>query len=836
MSGKRKSVLISRIMKKELDHWQSRELDFSSEEEIGEAVAEEVQKASARTPTKPQESSIQGHSGDLLTCFQSMIDQVQKSSERRERELMKKIESMEIKALSRAAAGDSIDSMVMDPVRIKGAFRPHEERIRMAMAKVRKALDAPPNRIIIDTHLASLKKQEERFKTFVEERVDWMEGGELKDQIQIIAREICEECESIDIEARSHLTKLKKKEDEESRAGALAAGFSPPSFNGNPLSFPCFWEAFEAKVHSNPLVSRFYKMQYLIDALKGPAADSLMGMPTTAEHYDDAIQVVRERFGRNRLIFRHINHSILEQEKPGASDFKALRAMRDTFCNRLTAIRSQKVEPTVEMLLMPIMESKLPKEIREEWELKITQEIEKDEFATEKQFLAFLTAKVESKEAAVDMKAGGTDNREDKKREKPMNAGVQRFFSSQTLIAGSEGQAGRCCPCCERNHTILECQKFQDMDVNTRWNEFRTNPRMFNVCLRCLGWRLCPGGHGRFCHKVCSVEVCGRNHHALLHGEVRVEDLRVERTSALMTSPKTLRDAPLLTPSLVQNGRILPTLRAQICVDTHTKEIWVGLDSFAAHSYIRREVVDQLTIPVIDNVSMEVHGFGGKVSKGVAEVVEFTLASVDSIKTQLVVEAVVKSDQICSPLQTVPVNIKQTQRPYFENFSRMTDVPKRPIEVDILLGADYCWKRQEERFEAQANRNEEALAEIKKAQAETLDTRHAAVAAVTGLSAANAGNPTNAVIPETSAVRERFKMPPLWETQPARWICQLENAFDDAHPRITSDMAKYQKFWGLLTERAINECWAVIEADDASLSNPESCCPQSIRSHSRSEA
>ncbi|XP_059097590.1 uncharacterized protein LOC131891915, partial [Tigriopus californicus] len=130
-------------------------------------------------------------------------------------------------------------------------------------------------------------------------------------------------------------------------------------------------------------------------------------------------------------------------------------------------------------------------------------------------------------------------------------------------------------------------------------------------------------------------------------------------------------------------------------------------------------------------------------------------------------------------------------------------------------------RRQEERFEAQAKRNEEALAEIKKAQAETLDARHAAVAAVTGLSAANAGNQTNAppVIPETSAVRESFKMPPLWETQPARWICQLENAFDDAHPRITSDMAKYQKFRGLLTERAINECWAVIEADDASLPN-----------------
>ncbi|TRY77132.1 hypothetical protein TCAL_12431 [Tigriopus californicus] len=128
------------------------------------------------------------------------------------------------------------------------------------------------------------------------------------------------------------------------------------------------------------MVSRFYKMQYLVEALRGPAAKDLSGMPTTADNYENVVQNILKRFGWNRLVFRHIVHSILDQASPNSPGHKALRLMTEKICNQLAAIKRQKGTPIIDKLLLPILESKLPQDIREEWELKIAQKSGKELF------------------------------------------------------------------------------------------------------------------------------------------------------------------------------------------------------------------------------------------------------------------------------------------------------------------------------------------------------------------------------------------------------------------------------------------------------------------------
>ena len=53
------------------------------------------------------------------------------------------------------------------------------------------------------------------------------------------------------------------EQEEAKKAGGLPPGIVPPSFYGDPNTYPIWWESFNAIVHQNEKVSIFYKYRYL---------------------------------------------------------------------------------------------------------------------------------------------------------------------------------------------------------------------------------------------------------------------------------------------------------------------------------------------------------------------------------------------------------------------------------------------------------------------------------------------------------------------------------------------------------------------------------------------
>ena len=102
--------------------------------------------------------------------------------------------------------------------------------------------------------------------------------------------------------AKSTIAKLKAALDEDELAGPLPGGVSPPTFDGDKMKFPTFWDAFCPLVQENPKVSRFFKMTYLKSAMKGEASGVLDKFTTIAENYEAAVDAVKKRFGRNQAI------------------------------------------------------------------------------------------------------------------------------------------------------------------------------------------------------------------------------------------------------------------------------------------------------------------------------------------------------------------------------------------------------------------------------------------------------------------------------------------------------------------------------------------------------
>ena len=150
-----------------------------------------------------------------------------------------------------------------------------------------------------------------------------------------------------------------------------------PKFNGDVLTFQTFWDQFEAAVHNNDNLPNVQKFTYLRSGLSGNAQQVVEGFEVTGANYQPAVECLKHRYGRKRVIISSIVRSITKMD---AKSTVSASSLRDLYgC-----------------ILLPIFESKLPAQLLEKWELELVDTPE-DEIDLEL-FFKFLNRQVVSKE------------------------------------------------------------------------------------------------------------------------------------------------------------------------------------------------------------------------------------------------------------------------------------------------------------------------------------------------------------------------------------------------------------------------------------------------------
>ncbi|XP_064462301.1 uncharacterized protein LOC135372760 [Ornithodoros turicata] len=76
------------------------------------------------------------------------------------------------------------------------------------------------------------------------------------------------------------------------------------TFAGELTQWQPFWEQFRTAVHENRRLNKTEKFQYLSTSLKGRAAAAIRGLQATESCYDDAIEILSQRFGDTTQIER----------------------------------------------------------------------------------------------------------------------------------------------------------------------------------------------------------------------------------------------------------------------------------------------------------------------------------------------------------------------------------------------------------------------------------------------------------------------------------------------------------------------------------------------------
>ena len=141
-----------------------------------------------------------------------------------------------------------------------------------------------------------------------------------------------------------------------------------PTFNGDILSWQTFWEQFCVSVHERPHLSDAEKLVYLRQALKdGTAKNTIEGLSRSGEHYTEAVECLRSRFDRTRLIHQTHVRKIIKAPSLKDGSGKELRKFHDTMQQHLRALKAMGHEPPGPFLTS-LLELKLDVDTTFEWQ------------------------------------------------------------------------------------------------------------------------------------------------------------------------------------------------------------------------------------------------------------------------------------------------------------------------------------------------------------------------------------------------------------------------------------------------------------------------------------
>ena len=240
-------------------------------------------------------------------------------------------------------------------------------------------------------------------------------------------------------------------------------------FSGNICQWQEFWDCFESSVDGDQELAPVVKLNYLRGLLDGPAKAAVAGFESTNANYNEALEVLKERYGKRSVIQRsHINGIKSVNAVRDDEDILGLRRFQDTIevhYRRLKALGVQ--EEVYSTIAVPLIIEKLQKDLR----LNITRGSQFLEWNV-KDVLTALQKELELREEIA---------RTSTKKEVPRRTGmgVQRATASAFLREKADE-----CPFYLGKHEAKHCMKVRT--AKERKNSLRKYSRCLKIRLNCL--------------------------------------------------------------------------------------------------------------------------------------------------------------------------------------------------------------------------------------------------------------------------------------------------------------------------------------------------------------
>ncbi|XP_055639950.1 uncharacterized protein LOC129777604 [Toxorhynchites rutilus septentrionalis] len=306
-----------------------------------------------------------------------------------------------------------------------------------------------------------------------------------------------------------------------------------PTFDGSYSNWPKFKAVFQ-DLMTNSGDSEALKLYHLDKALVGDAAGVLDARILSEGNYQQAWNVLSERFENKRVIVESHLHGLLSLKPVRLESHKELRALLNEVSHHVESLRflDQDITGVSEHFIVYLINIALDKSTRKAWES--TQR--KGELPKYEHTINFLKSRcqiLESCESAF-------------QRQVPVVPKAKQFSSPpkyplQKCHAASTSPSENVCEICSGAHRNFQCTALNNLTAVQKNNMIRTAGLCFN-CLR-------KGHRSKDCNSDKTCRKCQRRHHTLLH-EVEVSYARPNVTPNVSVPIKAEIEQPLRIPQM----------------------------------------------------------------------------------------------------------------------------------------------------------------------------------------------------------------------------------------------------------------------------------------------
>lgn len=281
-----------------------------------------------------------------------------------------------------------------------------------------------------------------------------------------------------------------------------------PTFDGTISDWSSYYDIYVSSVHVNDTLHPVQKFQYLKSTLKGEPLLLIKSIPLTDTNYDIALDMLKARYARPRLISACHLKSIISLPNLNQMSYEKVSHFVTSVNEHVAALRAQN-EPVDawSRVLTFILVDKLETEVRNKFE----ETLDPIHLPDLTQLLRFL-------ETYISAQQWQTINQAQSPSASPMNRTTSniRDRSQQQYVRNkrkttfvSTLKPKIKCVVCSQPHPLYQCEEFKTCSIQQRIDKVRTH----RCCSNCLS----PHHRSSECPSFGRCRTCQRKHHSLLH-------------------------------------------------------------------------------------------------------------------------------------------------------------------------------------------------------------------------------------------------------------------------------------------------------------------------------
>lgn len=449
-----------------------------------------------------------------------------------------------------------------------------------------------------------------------------------------------------------------------------------PKFFGEASNWLSFWNQYENSIHSNNTLTKIEKFNYLKMFVGGNALSAISGFSLSNDNYDSAIQLLKERFGRNdMLINAHMNALLNISALKHSNDIINFRKLFDKAEIQIRSLKTLGV--TTKMygsLLCPILLKIIPPDLALEYNRNRNDENENWDL---EELMEFLRKELESRERALSIHK--------KEFVKYQNIDHKRSYDKQnasSAVAFNTMSNSKFCIFCRKNsHYGINCKNLSD-------EEKRKMLKREGRCYKCFR----KSHLSSECRtKLQPCEKCSKSNHNKLFCFQKVEDSKVV-SSDTSDDNNTIVSSSQCDNSEPKYGILLQTCSVIAHSRNKSKLITILMDSGSERSFICSDLAHELKLPLVRKELLKIYSFGGKYeNEKEFDVFRLELKNRNNAKSRISVE-VLATDVISGTEARPPtdVNIKKIMQQKGFKLSDFSNLlGSHDKKISVLLGAEY---------------------------------------------------------------------------------------------------------------------------------------------------